>query len=110
MRLVQQGTGCGPDAVEQRGHKRPHLHGFLTGVGLRADRMAFMNLEPQRIRVPATGGVELSAIPRLDGDRVPVLLVHGLASNARLWDGVGEELSARGYPSVAIDLRGHGRS
>ena len=41
---------------------------------------------------------------------VPFLLVHGLASNARLWDGVGEALAAAGHESVAIDLRGHGRS
>jgi pimeloyl-ACP methyl ester carboxylesterase len=39
-----------------------------------------------------------------------MLLVHGLASNARLWDGMAEALAARGFPSVAVDLRGHGRS
>jgi pimeloyl-ACP methyl ester carboxylesterase len=38
------------------------------------------------------------------------LLVHGLASNARMWDGVGNELAARGHGSLAVDLRGHGRS
>ena len=41
---------------------------------------------------------------------VELLLVHGLASNARLWDGVGAELVARGIGAVAVDLRGHGRS
>lgn len=40
----------------------------------------------------------------------PFLLVHGLASNARTWDEVGELLSAKGYPVVAIDQRGHGLS
>ena len=40
----------------------------------------------------------------------PVLLVHGLASNARLWDGVTRRLGAAGHPTVAVDLRGHGRS
>lgn len=39
-----------------------------------------------------------------------ILLVHGLASNARLWDGVASELRARGYTVAAVDLRGHGRS
>jgi pimeloyl-ACP methyl ester carboxylesterase len=38
------------------------------------------------------------------------LLVHGLASNARLWDGVGRDLAARGHEAVAVDLRGHGQS
>jgi pimeloyl-ACP methyl ester carboxylesterase len=37
-------------------------------------------------------------------------LVHGLASNARLWDGVAPRLAAAGHPVAAVDLRGHGRS
>ncbi len=40
----------------------------------------------------------------------PVLLVHGLASNSRLWDGVTTRLGAAGHPVVAVDQRGHGRS
>lgn len=40
----------------------------------------------------------------------PCLLVHGLASNARLWDGVGWRLAQMGHPTIAIDQRGHGRS
>ncbi len=40
----------------------------------------------------------------------PFLLVHGLASNARLWDAVGSRLSDAGHDVVAVDLRGHGRS
>ena len=38
------------------------------------------------------------------------LLVHGLSSNARLWDGASEHLAANGYPVVAVDQRSHGRS
>ncbi|KJF17915.1 alpha/beta fold hydrolase [Acidithrix ferrooxidans] len=38
------------------------------------------------------------------------VLIHGLASNARLYDGVGECLEAKGYSSIAIDQRGHGMS
>ena len=41
---------------------------------------------------------------------LPYLLVHGLASNARLWDGVARELADAGHPVAAVDLRGHGRS
>ena len=40
----------------------------------------------------------------------PFVLVHGLASNARTWDGVAAELTRRGHAAFAIDLRGHGRS
>ena len=42
------------------------------------------------------------------GDGRPVLLVHGLSSNARLWDAVARHLD--GHPVVAVDLRGHGAS
>ena len=65
-----------------------------------------------RLRVPVTERVVLSAFPRgldeLHG--TPFLLVHGLASNARMWDGVAEELARLGHPSIAIDQRGHGRA
>jgi pimeloyl-ACP methyl ester carboxylesterase len=38
------------------------------------------------------------------------VLVHGLSSNARLWDGVAGYLAEAGHPSYAIDLRSHGES
>jgi len=43
-------------------------------------------------------------------DRPSFLLVHGLASNARLWDGVAIELAESGYHAISVDQRGHGRS
>lgn len=55
------------------------------------------------------GGPRL-ALRRVDGAGRPFLLVHGLASNARLWDGVARHLAAAGHEVVAADLRGHGRS
>lgn len=55
--------------------------------------------------------VALSVIERPGPPDAPMfLLVHGLASNARLWDGVGDALEAAGVGSVAVDLRGHGES
>ncbi len=42
--------------------------------------------------------------------RRPYLLVHGLSSNARLWDGVAGALATAGHPVTAIDLRSHGTS
>ncbi len=62
-------------------------------------------------RVEVAPGVALY-VERRDGDRsgAPFVLVHGLASNLRLWDGVAEELHARGHTVVALDQRGHGRS
>jgi pimeloyl-ACP methyl ester carboxylesterase len=38
------------------------------------------------------------------------LLVHGLSSNARLWDGTARLLAAAGHQVVAVDQRGHGWS
>jgi pimeloyl-ACP methyl ester carboxylesterase len=40
----------------------------------------------------------------------PFLLVHGLASNARLWDGVARRLVTARRTVAAVDLRGHGHS
>src|SRR5512142_360957 len=40
----------------------------------------------------------------------PFLLVHGLSSNARLWDQVARVLVAAGHPVCAVDLRSHGES
>jgi pimeloyl-ACP methyl ester carboxylesterase len=37
-------------------------------------------------------------------------LIHGLASNARLWDGAARALADHGHAVIAIDLRGHGHS
>lgn len=63
------------------------------------------------MRIPVTGGVQLAVrVANLDGPGVGVLLVHGLASNARTWDGVARRLVALGHPVAAVDQRGHGRS
>jgi pimeloyl-ACP methyl ester carboxylesterase len=67
-------------------------------------------METRRIRVAE--GVELAADAWLPAvaDGVPFVLVHGLASNARTWDGVAARLVGFGHPAVTVDLRGHGRS
>ena len=39
-----------------------------------------------------------------------LLLLHGLASNARIWDGVASRLAGAGLRVAALDLRGHGDS
>src|SRR5437016_10619090 len=68
-------------------------------------------------RVIADEQVEVAPGVRLYVERRPgepsgssFVLVHGLASNLRLWDGVAEDLHARGHMVVALDQRGHGRS
>lgn len=67
---------------------------------------------PVERRVPASGGVVLRTLHwgQPQAGRPSFVLVHGLASNARLWDGVAIELANAGYHAVSVDLRGHGRS
>ena len=64
-------------------------------------------MQVERVRVAE--GVALH-VQRRAGGGEPFLLVHGLASNLQLWDGVAAGLAGRGHEVVAVDLRGHGRS
>jgi len=68
---------------------------------------------------PETGGTDRRVIVADEvalhvrtwpGNRRPFLLVHGLSSNARLWDPVAARLAAAGHPVTAVDLRSHGES
>jgi pimeloyl-ACP methyl ester carboxylesterase len=42
------------------------------------------------------------------GSGQAVVLLHGLASNARIWDGVASRLAGAGLRVIALDQRGHG--
>jgi pimeloyl-ACP methyl ester carboxylesterase len=68
-------------------------------------------MDAARLMVRVADGVRLH-VRRWPGssDRVPFLLVHGLSSNARLWDRVGVHLAEAGHPAYAVDLRSHGES
>ncbi len=48
--------------------------------------------------------------PRDAGEAATFLLLHGLASNARTWDGVAAALADAGHRAIAVDQRGHGLS
>jgi pimeloyl-ACP methyl ester carboxylesterase len=74
-----------------------------NGVELAVDTWAPATADP----APGPGG----GPPWSGGPEPPAfVLIHGLASNARLWDGVAEVLAAAGHPVATVDLRGHGRS
>ncbi len=67
---------------------------------------------PAERKVVLPSGLRLAlrvSEPRARSGRA-FLLVHGLASNARLWDGVAGHLAAAGHQVVAVDQRGHGAS
>jgi pimeloyl-ACP methyl ester carboxylesterase len=73
-----------------------------------------MNAVPARSERIDTGtGMHLRAItwglPETHR-QAPLVLVHGLASNAMLWEGTALELAKLGHMVMAIDLRGHGLS
>jgi pimeloyl-ACP methyl ester carboxylesterase len=65
---------------------------------------------PEGVVTRAAGVTLAVRVRNPAGAAAPVLLVHGLSSNARLWDGVGDELAALGHPVAAVDQRGHGHS
>jgi pimeloyl-ACP methyl ester carboxylesterase len=73
------------------------------------------DITPRHELHPLASGVELHVLrwdpPAPGGDtHRPWLLTHGLASNARLWDGAARRLAALGHRVVTVDQRGHGRS
>src|SRR5881409_4348443 len=84
-------------------------HGVLPSPEERHGPTMSENVKESRVLVAP--GVSLH-VERRDGDpaAAPFVLVHGLASNLRLWDGVAEELQARGHTVIALDQRGHGLS
>ncbi|MCB0012629.1 MAG: alpha/beta hydrolase [Anaerolineales bacterium] len=69
-------------------------------------------MEPESKWIDIGFKMHLRLWPAAASDRAqtPFLLVHGLASNARTWDGVAAELASAGHPVAAIDQRGHGLS
>jgi pimeloyl-ACP methyl ester carboxylesterase len=75
------------------------------------ERTASSVTTPVVRRIVVAPGVELHIEVRIgEKSAVPFVLVHGLASNARLWDGVAEHLHGAGHTAVVIDQRGHGLS
>ena len=60
--------------------------------------------------VDVADGVRLRIRHWPGGAGRPFLLVHGLSSNARLWDEVARPLADAGHPVLAVDLRSHGES
>lgn len=72
------------------------------------------DLDPRHHYHDLESGVTIHCVhwdpPEAARPQRPWLLVHGLASNARLWDGVARRLAAAGHAVVAVDQRGHGLS
>jgi len=67
------------------------IDGFVSANGIRLHYRRWSPSEPKH-------------------DLPPILLLHGLASAARIWDFVAPLLAARGSVVTAFDQRGHGES
>src|SRR4051812_38939978 len=66
-----------------------------------------------RLRPPAWSARMIAVSARLPArgqGRPPVILVHGAANSAAVWTYWSAALAADGWPTYAIDLRGHGDS
>ena len=66
-------------------------------------------LSPPKDRSVPIRGLSLH-IQQWDGDGIPYILLHGLASNCLTWEAVARTLNAAGHPVVTVDQRGHGHS
>ena len=88
----------------------------LSSTARRPEPTTITSMETKK--VPVADGIALAVdawppaqlLAQEDAGAVPFVLVHGLASNARMWDGVVAALVAAGHPVYTVDLRGHGRS
>jgi pimeloyl-ACP methyl ester carboxylesterase len=67
-------------------------------------------MPPTDLFVPVADGVRLHVRHWPAATGHPFLLVHGLSSNARLWDETAERLVEAGHPVYAVDQRSHGES
>ena len=58
----------------------------------------------------AAAGTRWPALSWGDAALPPVLLVHGVTSNAGIWWRVGPAIAAAGHHVVAVDMPGHGKT
>jgi len=63
--------------------------------------------EPRELDV---GGTTWPTISWGSPNDPPLLLVHGVTSNAAIWWRIGPALAAAGRRVIAVDMPGHGRS
>jgi pimeloyl-ACP methyl ester carboxylesterase len=90
--------------------------GFVEARGLRFHYREWQpNAQPKRpeptpIIVPGQGMTFWQPPPQAQPSLPPILLIHGLASAAAIWNLTAPLLAERGHRVVALDQRGHGES
>lgn len=67
---------------------------------------------PRAVKIRTTDGWTLTAIWQPPAKRTgpAVVLIHGLAAGKGEWAAFSAELAAKGFGTLAVDLRGHGES
>ncbi len=100
---------------EQAGNITPR-DGFVEARGLRLHYREWQPIqtskqpEPVPIIVPGQGMTFWQPPAEASSPLPPILLVHGLASAAAIWNLTAPLLAGRGHRVVALDQRGHGES
>ncbi len=67
-------------------------------------------MESETVSFTGFEGVNLVADVRGDPDAAPVLFMHGGGQTRHAWGRTAENVAARGWRTVSLDLRGHGDS
>lgn len=87
--------------------------GLLIFLAL-ANRLSFQEglKVGEEIKLTTVDGVNISAslVQSQTPKNTVVLLIHQLRKDKSIWNVLVQKLSAAGYSSLAIDLRGHGQS
>ena len=65
---------------------------------------------PRQVRVPTSDGWDLAGTLVPAGKKKAIVVLHGLASGKEEWQPLAEALAKRGVSTLALDLRGHGKS
>lgn len=75
--------------------------------------LSTLTLFAQELSVNSENGIKLygnfTKAKAFDKSKI-VLLMHQFGSDATSWDTLVKQLSAEGYSTLAVDLRGHGKS
>ena len=86
---------------------------FLRPLPVHVDEILIKGISGKEIEFYSNDGLKMSAYlgyAKTDSAKGAIILVHGIRANKRQYAKMIEKLSARGYHSIALDLRAHGGS
>ena len=92
------------------GPPRPDRHGTFGRVIEPIVAVALVRPGAPDESTVEAAGIPFHVLSWGDPDARPLLMLHGVTSNARTWWRVGPALAAAGYRVVAPDMPGHGRT